>query len=123
MESTIARVYDVLLLGPLYIYFSTFIENFELRIFVLLVGIFTVLYNLQNLLIFDFGIIDSKNGILPISEHGKTQIHRLYNILIMYPILFYANYITTKPQWLTVIIFIMNLTGLIYNSYHYIKLN
>ena len=117
------RLYDVFISGPIYIYFSSFIENVFLMAFVLITGVMTILFNLHNYLLIDQKKL--KKSMLPWvdPEEGKYQWHRLYNLLIMYPILFYANYITRKPKWLTVILYLMIIGGFAFNLYWYVKLS
>ena len=105
------RLYDVFVSGPIYILFSFYIKSALLRLFVFLTGLMTILFNLHNYLLIDKQKL--KKPIIPWVDpkEGKYQWHRIYNIIIMYPLLFYANYITKKPKWLTVIIYLMIIIG------------
>lgn len=119
MNSKFARLYDVFISGPLYIYFSTFIQNKYLRLFVFLVGLMNIIYNGHNWLLLENKSI--KKSLLPfVTEEGKTQTHRLYNLIIMYPLIYYANSITESP--LKRIINFMIALGVIINLINFIEL-
>jgi hypothetical protein len=117
------RLYDVFISGPIYIYFSLYIKNQLLKIFVFLTGFLTIIFNLHNFLFIDKGTL--KKSIIPWTDpkEGKYQIHRIYNLFIMYPLLFYANYITKKPKWLTIILYLMIFIGFLFNLYWFIKIS
>ena len=55
-----------------------------------------------------------------ITEDGKTQIHRLYNLFIMYPIFLYIILNFKLPTHLQLIFFINIVTGFIFNLYNFI---
>ena len=55
-----------------------------------------------------------------ITENGKTQIHRLYNLFIMYPIFLYIILNFKLPTHLQLIFFINIVTGFIFNLYNFI---
>jgi len=120
--SNFDRLYDVFLSGPLYIYLSTFISNTKpiLKIFVFLTGLATIIYNGHNWLFLNTywlqmplfpNFVDLKNG--------KTQPHRIFNLLVMYPVLVWSNYITKKPTWLTNLIYTIITLGFLFNLYNY----
>lgn len=118
------RLYDVFISGPLYIVLSlyTLRHNTLLGLFVLLTGIMTIVFNLHNWLLIDKQKI---NKILPWTDpkQGKYQFHRLFNLLIMYPLLFYSNMITKeKPCWLTVVLYLMIIIGFIFNLYWFVRI-
>lgn len=113
------RWYDVLFSGFFYMYASTQINNKLLKYFVFLVGMMALLFNLHNLLFFDLQLI--KKPMFPHlidKERGKLQIHRLYNLLIMYPLLYYASNQVHKNTGY--IMKIMILIGFSYNFYYYL---
>ena len=119
-----SRLYDVFISGPIYIYFSLYIENYILFIYIFLTGLGTIVFNLHNYLLIDKKKINK--SYIPWVDHkrGKYQIHRLYNLGIMYPILFYANYITIKkPKWLTIVLYIMIFVGFFFNLYWFITIS
>lgn len=113
-----ARLYDVFISGPIYIYFSYWITetgNYFLTVFVLLTGIMTILFNLHNYLLINRK--ELQKPILPWTDpkEGKYQIHRVYNLFVMYPLLLYANIITpNKPRWLTVVLYLMIFIGILF---------
>ncbi len=117
------RLYDVLIEGLLYIYISTIIDNIILKIFMMIIGIMTIAYNLNNLMYLDYkNIKKSYFGRLTTSQ-GKTQIHRLYNIFIMYPIFIYVYTRIPKEYNIIRTLFIIDIVGgIIYNGYYYLTL-
>jgi hypothetical protein len=118
------RLYDIFFSSIIYIYTSTFIKITWLKYFILFVGIMTNLYNLHNLLLIDLKIIKEPISILkPFVnvKNGKIQIHRLYNLLIMYPILNYST--RFLPNNLSRLIKIMIIFGVIFNLYNFININ
>ena len=120
---------DVFFTGPLQIYVSTHIKNsaenndtrkkFEilqnskyifLRFFMLVTGIMTILYNGHNFLLFN-NIIKQPIKIFKKIVHlkyGKYQIHRIYNLSIMYPIFTYVL-INTPLSKVVYILFLINI--------------
>lgn len=126
------RLYDVFISGPIYIILSIFVFELSkikknyifLGIFVLLTGIMTIIFNLHNWLLIDKKKLKKK--IIPWADpkEGKYQWHRLFNLIIMYPLLFYANYITiNKPKLLTILIYIMIICGFLFNLYWFLRLS
>jgi len=114
------KLYDVLLSGPMYFYFSTFITHPFLKFFAQFVGVTTILYNGHNMLlkkgVFKKSLITSL--LVESSESAqKTNFHRLYNLLLMYPLLFYSNYTTESP--IKYIIYMMIIGGFIVNYYNF----
>ena len=120
--SNFDRLYDVFLSGPLYIYLSTFIPSTKpiLKIFVFLTGLATIIYNGHNWLFLNQHLLQ-----MPLFpnfvdlKNGKTQFHRVFNLLVMYPVLGWSNYITKKPTWLTNLIYVIIALGFLYNLYNY----
>ena len=109
------RLVDVFISGPLQIYISTFLKGF-LKWFMLVTGISNILYNGHNVLYFNNYI---KNYIKPITTtNGKTQIHRIYNLLIMYPIFLYIMLYCKLPKYVTIILLLNIIIGFSYNLYY-----
>jgi len=120
------RIYDIFFSGPVYIYISTKLQNRVAKYIFLIIGISTLLYNLINLLIIDLKVIkynDSYSYLIH-KVNGKTNLHRLYNIIIMYPIMYWLiqELRNTEPQ-LYILCIMMIIIGFIYNLYYYIKIN
>lgn len=119
------RLYDVLFSGPIYIYFSTFIPNSKsfLKLFVFLTGIFAIIYNGHNWLFIEKRWL--QRPLLPNFlidfQYGKTQPHRLFNLIVMYPILLWSNFITKKPLWLTYLLYSIIALGILGNFYYYVS--
>jgi len=112
------RLLDIFISGPLQIYISTFLKGF-LKWFMLVTGTSNILYNGHNYLYFHNYI---KNYITPITTiHGKTQIHRIYNLLIMYPIFLYIMLYCKLPIYVTILLFLNIISGFSYNLYNLYK--
>jgi hypothetical protein len=118
------RLVDVFLLGPMQILIGTYIKNDNfLRLFMMITGIANILYNAHNFLYFKYGM-----KIIPIlynfvsKIHGKLQIHRIYNLIIMYPIFTYIYYKIELPNWLKYLFLANIVIGFIFNMYNFVKL-
>ena len=118
-----ARLGDVFILGPLQIYVSTFITHTPLRYFMLLTGILNIIYNGHNLLLFNKLIKKPVSVFKPFVhlKNGKHQIHRLYNILIMYPIFAYILLTVKLPDIISILFFTDIIVGFLFNLYFFIK--
>ena len=122
MDSNKVRLIDVFITGPLQIIISNHIKTSPLlRYFMLITGISTIIYNGHNFLL--FGSVLKKP--LPIlnkfvhSEHGKYQLHRLYNLTIMYPIFIYVLLNIVMPFELRILLLINIVVGFLYNLFYY----
>ena len=119
-----ARLGDVLITGPLQIYVSTFIKHsLFLRYFMLLTGILNIIYNGHNLLLFNKLIKNPVSVFKPFVhlKNGKHQIHRLYNILITYPIFAYILFTVKLPDIISILFFTDIIVGFLFNLYFFIK--
>jgi hypothetical protein len=119
------RLLDVLVLGPMQIAVSTYVKQPWLKCFMLVTGMLTIIYNLHNFLYFHTDVLKTPNPIFkgfvdPLN--GKIQTHRLYNILIMYPLFLLAYKSTRLPPLLKWILLLDIIIGAIYNSYHYFSI-
>jgi len=120
------RLLDVLGLGPIQIAVSTYVKQPWLKCFMLVTGISTIIYNLHNFLYFHTDVLNKPNPIFkgfvdPLN--GKFQNHRLYNILIMYPLFLLAYNSTKLPTTLKYLFLLDIIIGTIYNSYHYCSIS
>ena len=116
------RLFDVFILGPLQIYISTFIKSGGFKYFMLLTGIFNILFNGQNYLLIKRYI---KNPLILkpfINKNGKHQLHRIYNLLIMYPIFLYIVMHCNLPPYLRMLFFLNIVLGFFLNFYNFIDL-
>lgn len=128
------RLYDVFISGPIYILISTYINdnnsnnnsnnnNKFLKYFMLITGVLNILYNGHNYLYFNY-----KYPLNPLFDKfvdrksGKTQIHRLYNLLIMYPIFLYVYWYIKLPKLLSKIFLFMIIIGFSFNLYNFVML-
>jgi len=116
-----ARLYDVCFEGFLQIYIGTLMRDEYLRWFMIIVGTMNIIYNLNNLMYLDLGVINrSYFGVLT-TKNGKTQMHRLYNILIMYPIFAYVYTQIPKENATIKALFALDImVGIIYNAYYFL---
>ena len=119
----IVRLWDVFVLGPIYIYISTFIDNIVLKLLMIVYGVTNIIYNLHNYLLLNAKVIDKPWKIIDWmvdKVEGKTQNHRLYNVIVMYPFFLYIWYNIELPKWLTNFFIIDIILGFIYNLDNYI---
>ena len=113
------RIADIFISGPLQIYISTFLQGF-FKFFMLITGISNIIFNGHNYLYFNNYI---KNYIKPFTTlYGKHQIHRVYNLIIMYPIFLYIMLYGKLPYYLTILLFINVVLGYLYNLYNLFKI-
>jgi hypothetical protein len=120
-----ARLVDVFLTGPLQIYVSTLIPKTDIffKYFMLLTGVLNILYNGHNYLLFNYTLKQPLDIFKPfVSNHGKHQFHRLYNLLIMYPIFIYIALKYNLPNYIQKLFILNIIVGIIYNLYYYINL-
>lgn len=111
--------------GPLQIIVSTYITRSALlRYFMLMTGLLNIIYNGHNFLLFE-SILKKPLPILNKFIHlknGKHQLHRLYNLIIMYPVFTYVLLTIAMPFELRIMLFINIVIGFLYNLYYYITI-
>ena len=114
------RLIDVFLDGPFQIYVGTIIQNKFLKFFMIYTGISNILFNGHNYLCIDLKkICIEYGGYHPVM--GKYQIHRLYNLLIMYPIFYFASQQPELPQSVRLLLLLNIIIGFLYNLYYFIQ--
>jgi len=130
-----SRLVDVFLIGPITVLFSFFVKEEWLSLFILFSGILTIVYNGIN-----WANINTNSQLKWIPEswrkkfihpiRGKTQLVRLLNLLIMYPLFIYAFWIVTKrmtgkpciTQKIVVVLFgIFAILGFLYNLKNFLS--
>jgi hypothetical protein len=119
------RLIDVFVTGPLQIYVSTFIPDSHLflKYFMMATGILNILYNGHNYLFFNNTLKDPIFIFKPfISSTGKNQIHRIYNLFIMYPLFFYILLNFNLPKNIYFLFLINIIIGFIFNLYNYLTI-
>jgi hypothetical protein len=125
MDTNIFRLMDVFITGPLQIIVSTYITRSALlRYFMLITGILNIIYNGHNFLLFE-SILKKPLPILNKFIHlknGKHQLHRLYNLIIMYPVFLYVLLNIVMPFELRILLLINIVIGFLYNLYYYITI-
>ena len=126
MDANTIRLFDVFVSGPLQIIISTYITRSSLsllRYFMLITGILNIIYNGHNFLLFD-SILKQPLPILNKFihlKHGKFQLHRLYNLIIMYPIFIYVLLNIGMPFELRILLLINIVSGFLYNLFYFIN--
>jgi len=127
MNHNNVRLVDVFLSGPLQIFISSYITQkslFLLHYFMLFTGILNILYNGHNFLFFNSTIT---RPLPPIKsfvhlKNGKHQLHRLYNLVIMYPIFIFILLNVDMPIQVRILFFINIIIGIAYNLYYYLTI-
>jgi len=118
-----SRLIDLFVSGPLQIYISFYIKQYVLKYFMLITGISNILYNTHNYLLLDRKILQKPLPILkPFIDlnHGKRQFHRLYNLIIMYPLFFYIIMNYHLPIYLRIMFIINIIVGFTFNLYYFL---
>ena len=85
---------------------------------------FSTIYNVHNFLLFE-SILKKPLPILNKFIHlknGKHQLHRLYNLIIMYPVFVYVLLNIVMPFELRILLLINIVIGFLYNLYYYITI-
>ena len=119
------RLLDVFVLGPLQLLISTYVKNKALKYFIFIIGICNIIYNGHNYIYLDLGLMKQPLSILEFSVnkiHGKTQVQRLFNVLIMYPIFMYIYQTTIMPKWVSSAFLLQIILGFIYNLKNFINI-
>ena len=117
------RLVDVFYLGPFQIYVGNHIKgNNILKYFMYINGVLTILFNGHNYLYINRGVIKKSFPFVHDVE-GKFQIQRLYNILIMYPLFFYASKVSDIPESHKKLFRLNIIVGFLYNLFWFSKLS
>jgi hypothetical protein len=123
MDANKFRLFDVFITGPLQIIVSSYITTSPLlRYFMLITGILNIIYNGHNFLLFNSTLkqpLPILNKFIHL-KNGKYQFHRLYNLIIMYPIFTYVLLNIVMPVELRILLFINIVIGFLYNLFYYI---
>ena len=114
------RLVDVFITGPLQIYISTLLKNIFFKYFMLITGLLNIIFN-GYVYLLESKYIKKKHAYLKhiITENGKTQIHRLYNLIVMYPIFLYILLNFKLPPYLQLVFFINITIGFIFNLHNF----
>jgi len=118
-----SRLIDLFVSGPLQIYISFYLKQYVFKYFMLITGISNILYNTHNYLLLDRKILQKPLPILkPFIDlnHGKRQFHRLYNLIIMYPLFFYIIMNYHLPIYLRIMFIINIIVGFTFNLYYFL---
>ena len=119
------RLADVFIDGPLQIYIGTLLPKYSfLQLFMIFTGLSSIVFNGHNFLYIDAKVLS--NPLIPYVVHpqnGKYQIHRVWNLLVMYPI-FYI--VSQRPElqntgWILTLFRITIIIGFLYNLYYFIQ--
>jgi hypothetical protein len=125
MNTNAVRLTDVFFSGPLQIIVSNYIRTPLLRYFMLFTGILNIIYNGHNFLLFN-STIKKPFPILNKFIHfknGKYQLHRLYNLIIMYPIFTYVLLNINMPIEVLILLLLNIVVGISYNLFYYLTLS
>ena len=122
MDKNNVLLVDVIFSGPLQIIVSNYIRRPLLRYFMLFTGIINIMYNGHNFLLFNSTLkqpLPILNKFIHL-KNGKYQLHRLYNLIIMYPIFVYVLLNVVMPFELRILLLINIMIGFLYNLFYYI---
>ena len=125
MDKNKVRLFDVFFSGPLQIIVSNYIRSSTLRYFMLFTGILNIIYNGHNFLLFNSTLkqpLPVLNKFIHL-QNGKFQLHRLYNLIIMYPIFIYVLFNIVMPFELRILLLINIVVGFVYNLFYYLTLS
>jgi hypothetical protein len=126
MDNNKVRLVDVFFSGPLQIIVSNYIIKTPLlRYFMLFTGILSIIYNVHNFLLFNSTLkqpLPILNKFIHL-KNGKYQLHRLYNLIIMYPIFIYVLLNIVMPIELRILLLINIVFGFVYNLFYYLTLS
>ena len=126
MDNNKVRLVDVFFSGPLQIIVSNYIIKTPLlRYFMLFTGILSIIYNGHNFLLFNSTLkqpLPILNKFIHL-KNGKYQLHRLYNLIIMYPIFIYVLLNIVMPIELRILLLINIVVGFVYNLFYYLTLS
>ena len=112
------RLIDVFLFGPIQICSSFYIKNSFIKIFMFLTGIFNIIFNGHNYLLQDIKVLEKPIYLLRkfINNYsGKTQLQKLYNIFLMYPLFIYIVLLIDMPDTIKIILSLNIIGGILYN--------
>jgi hypothetical protein len=134
--TNIIRLLDIFLIGPVNIIFSlTLIPNWILLIPVFLNGAITIIYNYINFNVYYRHTEPYIYRIVPVNIrkyiwdpiNGKTQLIRLVNLFIQYPLLIFAV-IHSQPgdnflyQWSVYLMILFIVCGIVYNLWYFLQI-
>lgn len=115
----VPRLLDVFVLGPFQIYIGTRLNNPFLNFSMILIGVSSILFNGHNFLCIDYGKCFVNYPYH--SEMGKHQWHRLYNLLIMYPLMYYVSQQNELSESNRQLLLLNIVIGYVYNLYYYVQ--
>ena len=121
LKKSHGRLFDVFYLGPMQMYVGSLCENKFLKIFMILHGLLSILFNGHNYLYMNVGVINKKFEFVH-NKNGKFQIQRLYNLMIMYPVFYHVYKTTNIPKPYKELFKLNIIGGFLYNLYWFISL-
>lgn len=119
------RLIDIFFTGPFRIYLSYYVENKFSSYYLFYGGLIVLLFNLFTYLYINLNLTGLKTPFKFINEYsdkikGKSQLHRLYNLILMYPIEIFIL-LTSNISFLQKLLYlILIVSGFIYNLKNYI---
>ena len=117
------RLLDVLIFGPSQMLISHYVINNVLKYFIFLTGVLSILFNGHNYLYLNMRVLKKPILFFVNKKNGKTQIHRLFNLFVTYPVFWYIYKVTIMPKWLSGILLVNIIGGFIFNLNNFIKIN
>ena len=114
----IARLSDVVLTGPIQLMVASRVQPGCLQLFMIITGIMTIVYN-------GYVYLSMKGKVPTIPRiidkiEGKTQIHRLFNVFVMYPIFMHVFLTTKLPLHIKVAFMFEIIFGTLFNLKNYL---
>lgn len=117
-----ARLLD-LISGPIHLLVAKYINNDELlRLYMVFTGVTAILFNMHNYLYINAKILKKPLISIIDKKEGKTQVHRVYNLFVMYPIFMYIYRNYELPELLRTAFLFDIIIGFLYNLLCFIKI-
>jgi hypothetical protein len=119
------RLIDIFLTGPFRIYLSYYVKNKYSSFYLFYGGLYVLLFNLFTYLYINLNFTCLETPFKFINEYsdkvkGKPQLHRLFNLFIMYPIEIFILLISNLSFLQKLLYLLLIVSGFIYNLKNYI---
>ena len=110
------RLIDIFFTGPFRIYLSYYVKNKYSSYILFYGGLCVLLFNLFTYLETPFKFINEYSD----KNKGKPQLHRLFNLFIMYPIEIFILLTSNLSSLQKMLYLLLIVSGFIYNLKNYI---
>jgi hypothetical protein len=119
------RLIDIFLTGPFRIYLSYYVENKFSSYYLFYGGLCVLLFNLFTYLYINLNLTCLETPFKFINEYsdknkGKPQLHRLYNLFVMYPIEIFILSTSNLSVLQKMLYLLLIVSGFIYNFKNYL---